>query len=57
MGVAFPYPGSRGDRRTDIGDIFIPVVQDILLFGLETWVDTPRIVRMFGGTTTWCPGG
>ena len=41
--------GMVGCQPTVIGDFFKAVVQAVLLFGLETWVMTPRMVRSLGG--------
>ena len=41
--------GMVGCQPTVIGNFFKAVVQAVLLFGLETWVMTPRMVRSLGG--------
>ena len=36
------------DART-LGQIYLAVVQSVMLYGLETWVMTPHIGRVLGG--------
>ena len=36
------------DARTS-GQIYLAVVQSVMLYGLETWVMTPHIGRILGG--------
>ena len=44
------------DARTS-GQIYLAVVQSVLLYGSYTWVLTPRIQRMLGGFTIGWPTG
>ena len=41
--------GQEGSYPRTYGTFYKAVVQEILLFGLETWVMKPRIGRTLGG--------
>ena len=41
--------GREGDDAQTSGQIYLEVVQSVMLYGSETWVMTPRIRRAFGG--------
>ena len=41
--------GKEGENARTLGTIFKDVVQVVLLFGSETWVEKLRMVRMLGG--------
>ena len=39
----------EGADTCDLGRIYVVVVQAVILYGLETWVVTPQIGRVWGG--------
>ena len=47
-------------RQESVGEFFKAVVQQVLLFGAETWVVTPRIERVLNsfmhGDAIWITG-
>ena len=41
--------GREGADARILGQIYLAVVQSVMLYGSDTWVMTPRIYRMLGG--------
>ena len=39
----------EGANAQTLGNFYLNIVQDVLIFGAETWVATPCIGRLLGG--------
>ena len=49
MGMFIQDFGAGGGRPRNLGNFYKVVVRATLLFGLDTWVENPRIGRNLGG--------